>query len=128
MDTGEVKDTVIRLKVTQGNIISVDGQETEGQYLNAVLLKGFLKLQPKALGVMHLLNTTLIIIIHRFRNFLSISSRLPSPFTHVCYAIMNETPDLSLPVDCAGDDRSGGLLSRCSAHPQRLQLSCYSGL
>ncbi|XP_039507042.1 membrane-spanning 4-domains subfamily A member 4A-like isoform X1 [Pimephales promelas] len=55
MDTGEVKDTVIRLKVTQGNIISVDGQETEGQYLNAVLLKGFLKLQPKALGTVQVM-------------------------------------------------------------------------
>lgn len=75
METSEVistdKGTVVRLKVTQENGICVDGQETEGKDQNTVL-EGFLKLQPKALGVMHLLNTTHIIIIHDFRNFLSI--------------------------------------------------------
>lgn len=75
MEPGEVistdEVTVVRLKVTQENGISVDGQETEGQNLNTVL-KGFLKSQPKALGVMHLLNTTYIIIIHGSSNFLSI--------------------------------------------------------
>ncbi|XP_077094346.1 membrane-spanning 4-domains subfamily A member 4A-like [Siphateles boraxobius] len=58
METGEVISTdkvkVIRLEVTQENIIFVDGQETEGKHQNAVL-KGFLKLQPKALGTVQVM-------------------------------------------------------------------------
>ncbi|XDV42511.1 hypothetical protein PO909_011157, partial [Leuciscus waleckii] len=58
METGEVistdKGTVVRLKVTQDNVMFVDGQETEGKDQNTVL-EGFLKLQPKALGTVQVM-------------------------------------------------------------------------
>ncbi|XP_067294749.1 membrane-spanning 4-domains, subfamily A, member 17C.1 [Pseudorasbora parva] len=48
------KATDFRLKVTQGNVIFVDGQETGGTSHNTVL-KGFLKLQPKTLGTVQVM-------------------------------------------------------------------------
>ncbi|KAK7164674.1 hypothetical protein R3I94_003153 [Phoxinus phoxinus] len=57
METSEIissdKAAVVSLKVSQENVIC-DGQEARGVYHNAVL-KGFLKLQPKALGTVQVM-------------------------------------------------------------------------
>lgn len=62
------KAKFVRLKVTQENVIFIDGQEAGGKNHETVLTR-FLKLQPKALGVMHLLINYIDVW---FGNFLSI--------------------------------------------------------
>ncbi|XP_048044442.1 membrane-spanning 4-domains subfamily A member 4A-like [Megalobrama amblycephala] len=56
------KAKFVRLKVTQENVIFIDGQEAGGKKHNTVLT-GFLKLQPKALGTFQVMNGVMIFFL-----------------------------------------------------------------
>ncbi|XP_067264186.1 membrane-spanning 4-domains subfamily A member 4D-like isoform X2 [Chanodichthys erythropterus] len=56
------KAKFVRLKVTQENVIFIDGQEAGGKNHDTVLT-GFLKLHPKALGTFQVMNGVMIFFL-----------------------------------------------------------------